>query len=48
MRGALYDGAEPDDDMRIIPAYAGSTLWLVGLPAGDVDHPCVCGEHVKY
>ena len=45
MRGALAQAFDAVADMRIIPAYAGSThMWV---PAGCWwgDHPRVCGEH---
>ena len=45
MRGAPRDGANPEADLRIIPAYAGSTTWLRGQSRPARDHPRVCGEH---
>ena len=45
MRGALNDFNGKDMTIRIIPAYAGSTVihWIKRCVWGD--HPRVCGEH---
>ena len=45
-RGAQRDPGLVDGVRRIIPAYAGSTLW--GLSIGSVrgDHPRIRGEHL--
>ena len=45
MRGARLDGLDPDDQVGIIPAYAGSTLAPMLGTDRDKDHPRVCGEH---
>ena len=45
MRGALYDGATPDDELGIIPAYAGSTCASFACHCIGWDHPRICGEH---
>ena len=46
MRGALLMAGETVITIRIIPAYAGSTLKPAGLAIMDGDHPRVCGEHL--
>ena len=45
MRGAPRDGANPEADLRIIPAYAGSTGDFAWGTDENEDHPRVCGEH---
>ena len=45
MRGALDRVGDPRVGLRIIPAYAGSTVALVALFMVCGDHPRVCGEH---
>ena len=45
MRGALFDNGAVPAGMRIIPAYAGSTLRLGKATGVYQDHPRVCGEH---
>ena len=45
MRGAPLRTASNVCDMRIIPAYAGSTRPLLGGARAWQDHPRVCGEH---
>ena len=45
MRGARVVGGQGIDDAGIIPAYAGSTLVIVGIVGNVWDHPRVCGEH---
>ena len=46
MRGALAGRQEWRHCLRIIPAYAGSTLIVPGRRLSARDHPRVCGEHV--
>ena len=45
MRGALHVLVKICDDVRIIPAYAGSTASRASEAALLEDHPRVCGEH---
>ena len=45
MRGALAQAFDAVADMRIIPAYAGSTYGVWARHGGCEDHPRVCGEH---
>ena len=45
MRGALQVGLERGHALRIIPAYAGSTIVLNSYTQSGRDHPRVCGEH---
>ena len=47
MRRAPAPLANRFDQMRIIPAYAGSTACRVLLLAASRDHPRVCGEHAN-
>ena len=45
MRGTLSEPTVYEDDVGIIPAYAGNT-WHHEFPDLHVrDHPRVCGEH---
>ena len=44
-RGALDDSDQYVIDGRIIPAYAGSTICIVGLESWRADHPRIRGEH---
>ena len=46
MRGAQDEAWELWDEMRIIPADAGSTTEYLEAISGDKDHPRRCGEHV--
>ena len=46
MRGARKGSNNPNDDVGIIPADAGSTLSYLGLGGGHRDHPRGCGEHI--
>ena len=45
MRGAPHGSDPPLSLIRIIPAYAGSTLCARRARGGGGDHPRVCGEH---
>ena len=46
MRGALHLETSVSLRYRIIPADAGSTLWVaLAHPEGGGDHPRGCGEH---
>ena len=45
MRGARYLKLGAASAGRIIPAYAGSTVWSWTKPRKSRDHPRVCGEH---
>ena len=45
MRGARECAAALRGALGIIPAYAGSTLFLWHAVASREDHPRVCGEH---
>ena len=45
MRGARIGYGRIVGPAGIIPAYAGSTAWLISRRAGTGDHPRVCGEH---
>ena len=45
MRGARHRHLRRDQGDRIIPAYAGSTLWRLAAAFSERDHPRVCGEH---
>ena len=47
MRGARRINGDIPLTLRIIPAYAGSTLALINASIKPVDHPRVCGEHAK-
>ena len=47
MRGAPTPIKNPDMDMRIIPAYAGSTKAELEAKYQSADHPRVCGEHLS-
>ena len=47
MRGALSLYDNKTITYGIIPAYAGSTLFLAHNPITGRDHPRVCGEHAK-
>ena len=47
MRGAPSWKSIHRVERRIIPAYAGSTLFWTGIPTREEDHPRVCGEHVR-
>ena len=44
-RGALRHPPRADRRLRIIPAYAGSTLGSVGSWKFRLDHPRIRGEH---
>ena len=46
MRGALDLSGLLADNRRIIPAYAGSTVYRRLLAGSRRDHPRVCGEHL--
>ena len=46
MRGALLAAQGVDFQLRIIPAYAGSTIDKPPYVWHDEDHPRVCGEHL--
>ena len=45
MRGALYARDWLLTMFGIIPAYAGSTVWMMMWICSLGDHPRVCGEH---
>ena len=44
-RGALDDSDQYVIDGRIIPAYAGSTVWPMAGWNANADHPRIRGEH---
>ena len=46
MRGARHPWSCSSLRMRIIPAYAGSTLVREVVRCNNGDHPRVCGEHL--
>ena len=48
MRGAHPLKPERDAFPGIIPAYAGSTVFMVAPEKPIRDHPRVCGEHLKH
>ena len=48
MRGAPDVEVGESDDVRIIPAYAGSTTAGKALSSSYKDHPRVCGEHLAH
>ena len=45
MRGALSYNPMTEDDPRIIPADAGSTMMRLRSRKNGPDHPRGCGEH---
>ena len=45
MRGTPWENLEADEDLRIIPAYAGNTQSADAAMHMLRDHPRVCGEH---
>ena len=45
MRGARDNDRRRYDGAGIIPAYAGSTFFILTEHLGYGDHPRVCGEH---
>ena len=45
-RGARRAQRRRDHPRRIIPAYAGSTVWGVGAGCWTWDHPRIRGEHI--
>ena len=45
MRGALLGAITTSGEVRITPAYAGSTQHKFGYVCQHGDHPRVCGEH---
>ena len=47
MRGALRVEGFSQEQVGIIPAYAGSTRKEADAPVDGRDHPRVCGEHTK-
>ena len=46
-RGAHEDAVVVDETGRIIPAYAGSTIFITSLQSLFQDHPRIRGEHEK-
>ena len=48
MRGTPPRKCRKNSKMRIIPAYAGNTVWKYPKAGTRQDHPRVCGEHVRY
>ena len=44
-RGALHGDRVDVHPIRIIPAYAGSTLFAIFIQLVDKDHPRIRGEH---
>ena len=47
MRGARAIANIDRLTVRIIPAYAGSTLVIAWIHGVYRDHPRVCGEHLR-
>ena len=48
LRGALDEAAKVGQDLRLIPASAGSTRVVVSGSVGRRAHPRVCGEHARF
>ena len=48
MRGARPISIAPGLSTRIIPADAGSTVYVNGIVPGTQDHPRGCGEHTTH
>ena len=45
MRGTPHLGRNPARRSRLIPTYAGNTLFYIFPPYSEEAHPHVCGEH---